>query len=738
LLGLISKEEFESASASTKNAHYTSPMVVKTVWDAVKKLGFKGGNAVETSLGVGNFLYLMPQELRGQTRVTGIELDLLTAQIAKLLFPKYDIRQMGYQEFQPPKGFYDLAISNVPFGSYMVNDPAMPHFLKNKIHNYFFAKSLENVRPGGLIAFITSTGTMSTPDVLEHLKGHADLVAAMRFPAKTFEKEAGTAVVTDLVILRVRNPNAARLLNDDKTLYEGLVSDDDKIIEDYEKELKAIDKKTDPAAYEAIQLRKANVELQRAEQQQNFNKAVDGLIEDQRFRKTDWTTMGTVPDPDGGEPIPINQYYIDHPEMLLGKLDRKGTMYRGNSVNLSRTPDFEEKLAAAMAKIPKDAMIDRESTAAEAPKLEAAPEAMRQGQLIVKDGKAFTREGSFLKELPMKKADVAKVEQLLTIRDALNKTTDLERQNDLKAAEEARKELNKTYDDFVKQHGDIHSNKKLIVEDPDHWRLLALENVDKKQKVTGKADIFTLPTVSAIQHADTADSIGDAIGIVLNQSGTIDIPEIARLTQSTPEQVATDLVDQGLAFKDPRDGWTAKDVYLSGETRRKLREAQEAAKLDKEYEPNVQALEKVQPEDLPYRRITATLGAAWIPETDVKQFMVDMMKEAGEHGIDDDALTVRRLATGDWIVGFKNKNLARSAASTSVLGTEERNFAQIIDAAIRDMPIQIYKTEGKDRVFQAKASARANRKVKDVRNKFKRWIWQDDERRERLHRALQR
>ncbi len=738
LLSLISKEEFESASASTKNAHYTAPQVVRTVWDIVERLGFKGGNVLETSLGIGNFLYLMPNTLRGTSRVTGIELDTLTAQIAKLLFPSYDIRQMGYQEFRPPKGFYDLAISNVPFGSYQVNDSKMPHFLKNRIHNYFFAKAVEDVRPGGLVAFITSTGTMSSEDVLKHLAGKADLVTAIRFPADTFLKEAGTSVVTDLVILRVKNPRAAQLALDDVNMYEKIVEDDTLRIKDINAQIKELPKEDDGRG--KLQLQLANLELHRQEVADKLAAARKRLEEAERFAKSNWTDMTTVADPGGGEAIPINKYYVENPKNLLGELNRSGTMYRGDSVNLSRTPDFEDKLAAAIAKMPKDVVLERESELAEQPKLEAAPDSMRQGSLAVKDGKIVSREGSFLVERPMPQKQIKNVIQVLKVRDALNATAEAERTGRKADAEELRKELNAEYDAYVKEFGTLHENRKAFEVDPDHYRLLALENYDKKtRKVTGKADVFTKPTVSALERATKATTYSDALNIVLNQSGFVDVKEIGSLMGVNPDEAGAELLKQGLAYNDPRDGWTVKDLYLSGEVRRKLREAREAAILDPEFEPNVAALEAVQPEDLPYRKIEPTIGAAWIPAEDIKQFMADAMTEAGQDA-DPSDFEVVKLATGDWIVNIKREALRKSAVSTNVLGTEDRNFSDIIAASIRDTPITIRRSSGtganKTSYVDRKASSNANRKVKDIRTKFKRWVWADDARRERLHRAF--
>jgi len=724
LLSLINKEEFEAASASTKNAHYTAPQIVRTVWDIVQKLGFKGGRVLETSLGTGNFLMMMPPELRGTSKVTGIELDQLTAQIAKLLFPTYDIRQQGYETFDPPKGYYDLAISNVPFGRYKIADLKMPNFLKSEIHNYFFAKSLQNVRPGGLIAFITSTGTMTSADVTNYLKGKADLVTAVRFPANTFLKEAGTAVVTDLVVLRVKDEQAVPRL--EKELSEL------KDTETYLKERFA-EMQKDAEAGTNIQFQQVLLHL--AAVRQSIASINNELQKLKMFDQHNWSEIGTIPDPAGGDDIPLNRYYVDNPQNMLGKMDRSGTMYRGNSVNLSRTPDFEHLLDKYLHNLPQNVMLERNEKALITQKSIPAPVHLRQGALIVKDGKVYSREGSFLKDVPMGVKQIKVLEGLLKLRDVYNEVTDFERGGNIREADNARKILNETYDNFVKTHGTVRDNFSLMKTDPDVYRLLGLENFDKKtKKVTGKADIFFQPTVSISAPLTSADNYGDALNIVLNSSGFVDIARIADLMNVDQEQAGRDLVENGLAFHDPRDGWEVKDLYLSGEVRRKLREAKEAAKTDSIYEKNIEALEKVQPEDIPYRKIKPTLGAAWIPASDIKQFMADMFNENGENATPDDFL-VEKIGTGDWVIGFDNSYLEDSRTSTEILGTERRAFDKIVTAAIKDMPIVLYNSKNDGGGIDKRGSLRANNKVRDIRRKFAKWVWADGARRERLHRA---
>lgn len=666
LKSLLSDEEWISAKASIKNAHYTAPQIVRMVWDAVRLLGFTRGRTLDPSMGAGIFFALMPRSIRKLSQIAGVELDKATGQIAKLLYPNADISIKGYEEYNVADDFFDLIISNFPFGQYQVADPRYPSRLKSLVHDYFFVKSVDKARPGGLVVGITSTGTLDKQNtvVREHLAGKADLVAAIRLPGNTFLKEAGTAVVTDLIVLRKRIPG-----------------------EDETEALKAI-------------------------------------------RANKWLSTVEVPDPLGHAPMVVNEYYVKHPENIIGRLERSGSMYREDAQNVTRLDDFEDHLQRAIASLPAKVYSVAKLKQFE-PQIIPAPEELKQGSYTLKEGKLFQKIGEHLHEQSPSKDALSRIEGMIGVRDVLNKLLYVELESPSEAPA-ARKELGKVYDAFVKRYGFVNSlvNAKAFADDPDRYRIFALEKWDKKAKTATKTDVFTKPTRTRYERPTTASGIVDAVGIALNETGTVEIERIASLLNLTPGDVGPSLVSQGVAFNDPKGGWTTRETYLSGPVRQKLLEAEEAARLDPQYQPNVEALKGVQPEDVTHSKISARMGAPWIPASDIQQFMADMMARPVT------SFSVRHdKTTGRWYIGYRTgANLAGSVKDREELGTPQRSFPEIIQAAIDDRPIKVTVKSGDVTYVDRKASAAANKKVKEVRKKFQNWIWKDDERRTRLHR----
>lgn len=666
LKSLLSDEEWISAKASIKNAHYTAPQIVKMVWDAMRVLGFTRGRTLDPSMGAGVFFALMPRSIRKFSQIAGVELDKATGQIAKLLYPNADISIKGYEAYNVADDFFDLIISNFPFGQYQVADPRYPSRLKALVHDYFFVKSVDKARPGGLVVGITSTGTLDKQNtvVREHLADKADLVAAIRLPGNTFLKEAGTAVVTDLIILRKRIPG-----------------------EDETEALKAI-------------------------------------------RANKWQNTVEVPDPLGHALMVVNEYYVQHPENIIGRLERSGSMYREDAQNVTRLDDFEDHLQRAIASFPEKVYSVAKLKQFE-PQVIPAPEELKQGSYTLKDGKLFQKVGEHLHEQSPSKDALSRIEGLIGVRDVLNKLLYVELESP-EEAPAARKELGKVYDAFVKHYGFVNSlaNAKAFADDPDRYRIFALEKWDKKAKTATKTDVFTKPTRTRYERPTTASGIVDAVGIALNETGAVDIERIASLLNLAPGDVGPSLVSQGVAFNDPKGGWTTRETYLSGPVRQKLLEAEEAARVDPQYQPNVEALKGVQPEDVTHSKISARMGAPWIPASDIQQFMADMMERPVTN------FSVRHdKTTGRWYIGYRTgANLAGSVKDREELGTPQRSFPEIIQAAIDDRPIKVTVKSGDVTYVDRKASAAANKKVKEVRKKFQNWIWKDDERRTRLHR----
>lgn len=708
---LLSSEDYgkhvenawDAADHSTQNAHYTHPDIVHKHWEIAQKLGYEGGRYLETSAGSGYYLGMMPAGLAGNSRTSAVELDPTTAGILKLLYPRANVVNSGFEKFQTNDNFFDLVASNVPFGAYTVHDKKYNKY-KADIHDYFFLKSADVARPGGLVMHITSTGTMDKQDdkIRKKLAETCDFVGAIRFPGAAHKENAGTDVVTDMVILRKRMPGEEALNDISKTPAEA----------------------------------KPKGEGFTGSTTDSMGR-VYHWVNGKRVPGDDWLQTTTVPDPAGGEPIVVNKYFADNPQMVLGITDRTGKMYRGDSKNVSRTDDYEQRLQAATDALP--AGIYRKWTAPPErfkPVIEASGTA-REGGFEVKGGKAFVRRGDSMEEHAVDAKTVAKIEAHTKLRDAMRDV--FKAQTNGEDAEPARKKLNEIYDDFVKKHGYVNdrANLKAFGSDPDSPILQALEHYDKKTKTATKADVFTKDVIRRGTKVTSAATVADGLAVTMREIGGVDIDRIAQLTGKPRDAVEKELVANGVAFNDPTEGWKPASQYLSGNVRKKLALARSAAQVDPAFDPNVRALEKVQPADLPYEEIDGKLGSAWIPPEDIADFIghyLGMYDKGGEH------IDVRQMATsGDWIVGFKNgyseKRIKNSNANTVIHGAEGWRFHELVEAALNGQTPKIWEQDpdGTRRV-NAEKSAVVAAKVNEFKEKFKDWLWQDSERRDRLHR----
>lgn len=686
---LMSDADWDAARKATLNSHFTHPSVVDAHWKMAQKLGFKGGRFLEPSAGIGYYLGLMPPELAGKTRSTAVELDSTTGNMLKLMYPKANVQVQGFQDQQSPDDFFDLVASNVPFGSYGVHDPRYNKHQAN-IHDYFFLKSADVAKPGGLVMHVTSTGTMDKPDdkVRQELAKSCDFVAAVRFPGGTHQSNAGTEVVTDMIILRKRHPGEQPVTLD-HTPYDA-----------EPKEPGFTGTTTDSLG------------------------RVYHWVDGKRVPGPDWMGVKQVPDPAGGEPITINSYFADHPEQILGTLDRTGTMYRGESVNVSKTDDYEQRLQAAIDRLPEGVFAI--SAANKGPERIEATAGVKDGGYVIHDGKLFRREGgSEVAQHPSAK-DLERIRGQLEIRDAKQAVVDAELAGE--PSDEARKTLNAVYDAYVAKYGPLSNrdNVKVMKGDPDAPNLQALEKWNPTAKTAKKADIFTKETIRAHSRATKADNVGEGLGVSLNETGGVDPARIAELTGKSQSEIEKDLVSSGLAFEDPSDGWQPADQYLAGNVRQKLMLARAAAAADPKYQPNVNALEKVQPEDVDYQDIDVRLGAGWVPASDVKEFARNL------GGISDKGFTVNYVpATGEWQFRFDGK----WAGNLSEYQTERKSFTQIMDAVLNNRSLAVYDTDSDgNRHYNDAETKAAEAKAQDVKDKFGEWIWEDDERRQRLHR----
>jgi N12 class adenine-specific DNA methylase len=660
LVRLISKEEFRLARASTLNAHYTSGEIIQGMYAALERFGFKEGRILEPACGIGHFIGFMPESMQSRSVITGIELDPLTAQIAKMLYPDADIQNEAFEKARVADEFYDVAISNIPFGDYKPFDPKFNKqgFL---VHDYFFAQGLEKVRPGGLVMFITSRGTMDKMDstLRKYVAERASLVGAIRLPNTAFKHNANTEVTTDIIILKKLLP----------------------------REIKG-------ARWEKV---------------------------------VPYTSTN-------GEVIPINEYFFENQHMMLGEMQLKGRMYRRNEPTLaSDGRNLKEALAEAINLLPLRIYVplsrSLEATAVE-PSV-AIPSQVKPNSYTIHNDEIALREGDKLVPLPHLPIQTKhRIRGMIKVREAVRQCL----QTQLEDAGEseiklARDQLNQAYDHFVARFGPVSERVNALAfrDDPDLPLLFSLENYDAETNKATKTAVFRERTIQKQKSITSAQSPKEAVIISLNEKGRVDLEHMAYLLARPPEDFLPEL--KGVLFLNPQtQAWETEDHYLSGDVRDKLRIAEAASRAEPRFQENVAALKSVQPEDLPATAIDARLGACWIPVKDFESFARELL------GTDD--IKVSFVAPlGTWTVqaGLSTKN---SVANTTEWGTDRATALELIEDALNLRTPTIYdsiREAGKDRqVVNANATEGAREKQQKIKDNFRAWIWQNDERRERL------
>ena len=666
---LLTPEEYAAARASTLNAHYTSPTVIRAIYEAVEKMGFRTGNILEPSMGVGNFFGMLPESMAG-SRLYGVELDSISGRIAKQLYPKADITVAGF-ETTDRRDFYDLAIGNVPFGQYQVNDKAY-NKLGFNIHNYFFAKALDQVRPGGVVAFVTSRYTMDAKDstVRRYLAQRAELLGAIRLPNDAFKKNAGTEVVSDVLFLQKR------------------------------------DRPLDIAP--------------------------------------DWTQVGRTEDG-----FTVNQYFLDHPEMVLGRPTAESTQYGKQDYTVAPIEGLElaDQLhdavkyiqgtyqEAALPELGEGENIDES--------LPADPNVKNYSYTVV-DGAVYYRENSRMVRPDLNATAEARVKGLVGLRDCVQRLIDLEM--DAAAPEAAIQgqmaELNRLYDDFSAKYGLINdrANRLAFADDSSYYLLCALEVLDEDGRLERKADMFTKRTIKPHEAVTTVDTASEALAVSISEKACVDMAYMEQLTGKTGEELADEL--RGVIFRVPGqtepDGtphYVTADEYLSGNVRRKLRQAQRAAEQDPAFAVNVEALTAAQPKDLDASEIEVRLGATWIDKEYIQQFMYETF---------DTPFYLQRSIevhytpfTAEWQISGKNVVGQNNVAAYSTYGTSRANAYKILEDSLNLRDVRIYDTvedaDGKERrVLNAKETTLAAQKQQAIRDAFRDWIWRDPERRQAL------
>ena len=670
LKGLLSEDEYAAARASTLNAHYTSPVVIRAIYDAVEKMGFKSGNILEPSMGVGNFFGMLPDTMR-DSRLYGVELDSITGRIAKKLYPQADITVAGF-ETTDRRDFYDLAVGNVPFGQYKVNDKAY-NKLGFSIHNYFFAKAIDQVRPGGVVAFVTSRYTLDSKDssARKHIAERADLLGAIRLPNNAFRANAGTDVVSDIIFLQKRD------------------------------------------------------------------RPID--------HEPDWVQLGKTEDG-----FAINQYFVDHPEMVLGELTTESTQYGREELTVApiEGANLADQLAEAVQHIEGQyttaeiAAPDVADAEAQRKTLPADP-AVKNFSYTVVDGDIYYRENSIMTQIELSDNAKGRVAGMVELRQIVNELIDQQLNDfpdeDIKASQA---KLNAAYDAFTAKYGLINDKKnaRLFDDDSSYYLLCSLENLDENKNLKSKADMFTKRTIRPERVVTSVDTPSEALAVSIGEHGKVDLPYMAELlgTPGDYGRITTEL--SGVIFKDPtadaddpEAGWQPADEYLSGNVRDKLRMAQLAVENHPEFKVNVDALTKAQPKDLEASEIDVRLGATWLDPSIVQQFMMETFQPPYRIRYNN-AITVRYSPyTSEWRIRNKSATGFGDIMATETYGTRRANAYKILEDTLNLRDSRVYDTiveDGKEkRVLNQNETTLAQQKQQAIKDAFAGWVWKDPQRR---------
>ena len=668
LKGLLTEEEYAAARASTLNAHYTSPVVIRAIYNAVEKMGFQSGNVLEPSMGIGNFFGMLPDSM-ASSRLYGVELDSITGRIAQKLYPQADITVAGF-ETTDRRDFYDLAVGNVPFGQYKVSDKAY-NKLGFSIHNYFFAKTIDQIRPGGVIAFVTSRFTMDSKDstARKYMAERADLLGAIRLPDNAFKANAGTEVVSDIIFLQKRD-------------------------------------------------RPADIEPA-------------------------WVQLGQTEDG-----FTLNSYFVEHPEMVLGRLEMESTQY-GHDLTVApiEGASLAKQLAEAVQHIEGQytaveiAAPDVADAEAQRKTLPADP-AVKNFSYTVVDGEIYYRENSIMTQIELSGNAKGRVAGMVELRQIVSELIDQQLNDfpdeDIKASQE---KLNAAYDAFTAKYGLINDKKnaRLFDDDSSYYLLCSLENLDENRQLKSKADMFTKRTIRPERVVTSVDTPSEALAVSIGEHGKVDLPYMADLlgTPGDYERITTEL--SGVIFKDPaadaddpEAGWQMADEYLSGDVRAKLRMAQFAAETNPEFAVNVDALTKAQPRELEASEIDVRLGATWLNPDIIQKFMTETFQIPYYLRR---AVNVRYSPyTAEWRVEGKTATGRSDIISSETYGTSRANAYKILEETLNLKDVRIYDTiedaEGKPkRVLNKRETMLAQQKQQVIKDAFANWVWQDPQRR---------
>ena len=669
---LLTEEEYNAARGSTLNAHYTSPMVARSMYEALGRMGFAKGNILEPSCGTGNFFGVLPESMN-QSKLYGVELDSITGRIARQLYQKADITIDGYERAKYPDNFFDVAIGNVPFGGYSVVDGEHKYNQENfRIHDYFFAKTLDKVRPGGVVAFITSKGTLDkvNPSVRNYLAQRAELLGAVRLPNNAFKSNAGTEVTADIVFLQKR----------------------EKLVDDIQ---------------------------------------------------ADW--IYTRENEDG---IRVNNYFTQHPEMILGKMAQDSRLY-GNENETTCEPiegaDLQEQLSEALGRI-RGRIEEREiQTQENARETIPADPSVRNFSYTLVDGELYYRENSQMYKPDLPQSAINRAKGMVKVRDACRAVINAQMDGcSDETLSELQGKLNREYDSFSRRFGRINDpqNARAFDEDSSYYLICGLENIDAHHNFLGKSDMFTKRTIQQDIVPTSVETAQEALLLSMSEKARVDMDYMSSLTGKTEEELFSEL--KGEIFKVPsqtpaggaerRAEYQTADEYLSGNVRQKLMMAKFFAEDNPEFVDNVKALEAAQPEPLKATEIDVRLGSTWVPPQYIEQFTHELLQTPGY--VRDKISVSYSEQTSAWNISGKRLDVGNVLANTTY-GTKDINAYSIIEETLNLKTVKIFQTvkdsDGKERrVIDSEATTLAQQKQEEIKNKFKSWIFEDPERREAL------
>lgn len=663
LKDLLTKEEYAAARESTLNAHYTQPVIIESMYQVIQNLGFEKGNILEPSMGVGNFFGMLPDKLQ-QSRLYGVELDSISGRIAKLLYPNADIQIKGFEKTAYPNDFFDVAIGNVPFGSYKVNDRQYDKY-NFMVHDYFLAKTIDQLRPGGVAALITTKGTMdkASPEVRKYLAERAELLGAIRLPNNAFKANAGTEVSADILFFQKR---------------------------------------------ESISM-----------------------------EELEWVNLG-----EDNNGITINQYFITHPEMVLGTMAEVSGPYGMETACLPlEGADLAEQLEDAAAKIHGTMVpaVTAETELDEIMESIPADPAVRNYSFTVVDDQIYYRVNSLMNPVKLPAATAERVKGMVEIREVVWDLIALQMEENAtdEAIQELQVKLNQVYDAYTEKYGVIGSNanKRAFSDDSSYCLLCSLEDLNEDGTLKRKADMFTKRTIKKAVAVTSVETAAEALTISLNEKARVDLPYMAGLTGKPEEKVAEELT--GVIFRDPVNGqWETADEYLSGNVWEKLKTAKIFAENHPEFTSNVHALKQVQPVDLDASEIEVRIGATWIAPEIYRDFMEELFDTLGY--LVGRVIDIRYSeASGAWNISGKNADSDRNVLTTATYGTSRINAYKILEETLNLKDVRIYDTkidaEGNEiRVLNKKETMLATQKQDAIKEAFKDWIFRDQERREKL------